>query len=122
MSPEYELISTSRRKFLETSLEKYRERDFELYDNTPIDAEWIVACGGVFDGHGLYRFPTDRDPPACAANESIRWTVASYRGSIQVVTRGEFRRASELLRITFKEPSHEPPQRPSHYPPIAILP
>jgi len=76
----------------------------KLYDETPIDAAWVEQVGGEWwERQKMYRFPTDRDLPAHIANECVRWQMVSYRGSHLARTRGEFRRAAELLGIVINE-------------------
>ena len=71
-----------------------------LYDETPIDAAWVEACGGSNNGHGTYGF----GGWDWVEQKSIgEWKVGGGAGRIFVRTRGEFLRAAELLGIQLKE-------------------
>lgn len=67
-------------------------------DPTPIDADWIVACGGAWN--------SDDECVFCGfvvSPESKWWIETTDGDRIGVVTRGQFRRAADLLGVTLNE-------------------
>lgn len=69
-----------------------------LYDETPIDVAWLVACGGDF-GDGVALFG-DGDAWIYMSRSKTWWLERELVGIAKAIrTRGEFRRAAELLGI-----------------------